>query len=227
MCCWSEYYVCKGSEDEVNCKGHLTKLQALHYFQNANKSYSTKHKSIYLLSFLSERDQNIIPARGVKMKWITNTWHCPKQVEFLGLKRCWDLCSLIPHEIVKKCNKTQSCSWCNKTFFQERNSTNIKWYSMWKMWKTFERRDEISCAITYIECENWMFLRRTFTEYVLEHAKVNKKLQWMRENIFLGKNFINLQNIVATYLPRSLTGALHCPFCKICTAFNLKVSVST
>ena len=126
-------------------------------------------------------------ARGVKMKWITNTWHCPKQVEFLGLKRCWDLCSLIPHEIVKKCNKTQSCSWCNKTFFQERNSTNIKWYSMWKMWKTFERRDEISCAITYIECEKWMFLRRTFTEYVLEHAKVNKKLQWMRENIFFGK----------------------------------------
>ena len=151
----------------------------------------------------------------VRSKWKSLAWNAA------------EICVVIQHEIVKKCNKTQSCSWCNKTFFQERNSTNIKWYSMWKMWKTFERRDEISCAITYIECEKWMFLRRTFTEYVLEHAKVNKKLQWMRENIFLGKNFINLQNIVATYLPRSLTGALHCPFCKICTAFNLKVSVST
>ena len=35
----------------MNGKGHLAKLQVLHYVQNANKNDFTKHKSIYVLSF--------------------------------------------------------------------------------------------------------------------------------------------------------------------------------
>ena len=87
---------------------------------------------------------NIKQWRRVRMKWIkrkscTNTWNCPKQVQVLGLKCCWDLCSLIPHDrihrmwkmlekIIKKSNKTQSCSWCNKTFFSgKKTECREKW----------------------------------------------------------------------------------------------------
>ena len=62
QCCekWSEYYILKGYEGKVKSKGHLTKLQVLHYVQNANKSDSTKvilpniKVSMYYPFFLKE-----------------------------------------------------------------------------------------------------------------------------------------------------------------------------
>ena len=101
---------------------------------------------------------NIKQWRWVRMKWIkrkscTNTWNCPKQVQVLGLKCCWDLCSLIPHDrihrmwkmlekIIKKSNKTQSCSWCNKTFFSRKKFNNPQMVQHVENVKNFERRDE-------------------------------------------------------------------------------------
>ena len=39
---WSEYYTCKGCEDEVNRKGHLTKPQEAVHVENVINDLTSK-----------------------------------------------------------------------------------------------------------------------------------------------------------------------------------------
>ena len=43
---WSEYYTCKGCEDEVNRKGHLTKPQEEVHVENVTKDFDFKKFTI-------------------------------------------------------------------------------------------------------------------------------------------------------------------------------------
>ena len=125
--------------------------------------------------------------KGIKRKSYTYILHCPKQVEVLGLKCCWDLCSLIPHgRIHRMCKllekiihaRNVKMKWIVKVILP-----NTKRQYMWGIWvKSYFNFDKfIKCgkqlrwARNYSACEKSVMRRKKFIKHQVQYHLLNMK----------------------------------------------------
>ena len=107
-------------------------------------------------NFIKKMSKKNIHASGEKLMWIrkdilrdTNTWHCLKQVEVLGLKWSWALCcSKISTVSVHRMPKTM--------WWQEGNLKSIMCYNMLEMWEMWNDEKEFHQAPSAISWDRML-----------------------------------------------------------------------